>query len=1116
MQCSKCKNWLHIKCSGLKTAKERTKFQIWLGPCCSRKNVQSTPSSKPAASPPPLPPQPSYNPPTPPSPAPPPAQPQHHANIDNNLHILQFNVNGLSGKVTQLSHFLETNNIKIAAIQETKLTKNSKLPDFPNYHLLNKNRTVKGGGGIAFLIHHSLNFQEEKTPPILENDSHLETQTISILGNNQHLQIRNIYLPPRSSCTTPDCAPPWDHISEGLNNTSLILGDFNAHHDMWFSEDNADQRGRALVDALTTIPYGIINEDLPTRITSQASTAPDLSLASNSLLTTCSWKPEVQLTSDHLPIIISLNADIKFNRAKRKNFINFSKANWEGFTEYTENIFTKVLDENRQTGNVYRDEKFFRKVLNRASAKFIPKGRIPKVANAMPTDAVNLMNERDDIRKNDPADARLEDLNKQINDKINDHRRSKWREHLDTCKNGSKKLWTTIKSLGNQPKQPDNQGIYFNDKIYHNPKKFADKFNCQYTPATNIKQPKEARNLRRQLKKKPTDPCITITEADTAKAIKESKNSKALGPDNISPIMLKHLGKSGIKYLTNIFNKSVNTAIIPTVWKTARIIPLLKPSKPSDQGPSYRPISLLSPAAKILEKILLPEISQAANLQSHQHGFRKLHSTTTALQEMSTYITNGLNMNKPVKRTVAVAIDLSRAFDTVDHNILLDDINNLQLNQHLKRFLCSYLRGRVTYVEFRGSRSKFRKMKQGVPQGGVLSPLLFNIYMTKMPTPPNHMKLTTYADDSTVLNSGEADSNFDHKELSAELNSYLNILFLWFKARNLEISPTKSTATIFTTAPNEAGLDLPIYINGTKVPTVQKPKILGVTLDNLFNFSEHANQMKSKIGQRNNVLKALSGTTWGKEKETLLSTYKATSQSILNYCAPIWGPNLCKSKFEELQRQQNTALRTTTGCVKMTGIDHLHSECEIMPVKDHCYMLSKQFLLASQLPEHPNNIDLHTPHTGRIMKKTLKTRFGEEIKQIIPPSGHTKDIHKAKIKQIHTKSVRDSIARQEPNPVLGFPAPKVNVTEKELPRQTRTRLAQLRSGYSSNLNSYLSRIREDTDDICPDCNAPNYTTNHLFNCPSKPTPLTALSLWTNPKDAATFLGLPGQEFDDHG
>ena len=300
-----------------------------------------------------------------------------------------------------------------------------------------------------------------------------------------------------------------------------------------------------------------------------------------------------------------------------------------------------------------------------------------------------------------------------------------------------------------------------------------------------------------------------------------------------------------MRFLTEMFNKSIYEAKIPCIWKTGKIIPLLKPNKAADKGPSYRPISLLSPAAKILEALILPFLSRAVNLANHQHGFRKGRSTTTALQSLKKNITDGLNRDKPSHRTVVVAIDLSRAFDTVDHQILLDDICNLDLNDYLKRWLCAYLRGRQTYVVFRGTRSKFRKVKQGVPQGGVLSPTLFNLYMAKIPQPPGNISLHTYADDSTVASSGP-----QIDPICKDLNRYLSVLCEWFNGRNLFISPTKSSATVFTTARNELKYELPIEIGGERVPTERYPKLLGVHFDGLLTFNHHAKEIRKKMDSR--------------------------------------------------------------------------------------------------------------------------------------------------------------------------------------------------------------------------------------------------------------------------
>ena len=223
VECSKCHEWLHIKCSGFKTSKDRLKYKIWHGPCC---NSSTNP---PAASTPPPPPPPT----NPPSPPPQQFQPQDEENSDN-LRLLQYNINGTASKLDELLHYLDKNNIKVAAIQETKLTIKSSTLNTKNYTLVRKDRGKNKGGGLAFLIHESVTFYQETTPLTLSNDPHLESLTITIPGKENKLQIRNIYIPPYSSYQ-PQYTPPLNNIFDELNDTSIVIGDFNAHNALWFS-----------------------------------------------------------------------------------------------------------------------------------------------------------------------------------------------------------------------------------------------------------------------------------------------------------------------------------------------------------------------------------------------------------------------------------------------------------------------------------------------------------------------------------------------------------------------------------------------------------------------------------------------------------------------------------------------------------------------------------------------------------------------------------------------------------------------------------------------------------------------------------------------------------------
>ena len=240
-------------------------------------------------------------------------------------------------------------------------------------------------------------------------------------------------------------------------------------------------------------------------------------------------------------------------------------------------------------------------------------------------------------------------------------------------------------------------------------------------------------------------------------------------------------------------------------------------------------------------------------------------------------------------------------------------------------------------------------MRAGVPQGGVLSPILFNAYMSGLPTPPDGIKLTSYADDCASYASGPTIPPIFQK-----LNSYLTTLHEWLEEHDLELSPGKSTATVFTTFSQEVSISLPIKIGQHTVPTTKNPKILEVTLDSLHIFNAHTNNTLNKIRKRNSVLKTLAAWSWGKDNELLATTYKAFSRPVLNYSAPIWTPALTDTHWSKLQAAQNSSLRVITGCTKMTHIDELHRETKLLPVKEHNTMLCRQFFLQTHQTNHPN------------------------------------------------------------------------------------------------------------------------------------------------------------------
>ena len=363
------------------------------------------------------------------------------------------------------------------------------------------------------------------------------------------------------------------------------------------------------------------------------------------------------------------------------------------------------------------------------------------------------------------------------------------------------------------------------------------------------------RKLIRTVKSKPLEDAPNFTTSEVIARIKKAKASKAFGPDGMSSLHLKHLGPRGIQFLTTIFNASLRYCQIPAIWKTSYVIPLPKGGKDPNLAASYRPVSLLCPAVKILEALLLPSIVEHLPPVSHQHGFRPRHSTTSALLKLTTDIASGFNQKKPASRTVVVALDLTKAFDSVDHRTLIELVSNSTLPSATTRWLSCYLRGRQAKTIFRDTMSTARIVRTGVPQGSVISPSLFNAYIRDLPTPPEGVNIVSYADDITVYASG---SNI--VQCTALINEYLKILAEFLDDRLLKVSVAKSTVTLFTPDNSQARSHPQVKLNGNVLPLEKRPKLLGVVFDTKFTFAEHANTTTAKVRRRNNIIRALAGT----------------------------------------------------------------------------------------------------------------------------------------------------------------------------------------------------------------------------------------------------------------
>ena len=312
------------------------------------------------------------------------------------------------------------------------------------------------------------------------------------------------------------------------------------------------------------------------------------------------------------------------------------------------------------------------------------------------------------------------------------------------------------------------------------------------------------------------------------------------------------------------------------------------------------------------------------------------------------------------------------------------------------------------------------------------------------------------------------------------LSAHASNVAAWAEGRGLTISAAKSTITLFTSDLHQSHLHPQVSLHNSPLPLNRNPRILGVTFDPHFTFSPHIASIVSRASPRLNILKALAGTTWGQQKETLITTYKSLIRPLLTYANPIWFPNSSPSAIQKLQVLQNSALRIATGCVRASAISHLHAETQVLPVRDHLSLLCSQYLARTLQPNHPSHTIVTSPSGPRTVRHTLQSRFLSVVAPyaeggIIPPASYAQTL-----KAIHTSAVAAAISSQPPNRVLQSPPPSIAEEEKSLPRPARTLLAQLRSGFGPSLNDYRGRLDSAFNPLCPSCREKPQTVDHLF------------------------------------
>ena len=457
-----------------------------------------------------------------------------------------------------------------------------------------------------------------------------------------------------------------------------------------------------------------------------------------------------------------------------------------------------------------------------------------------------------------------------------------------------------------------------------------------------------------------------INPREIKQIIKNPPNKKAPGHDNINTPILKNLANSTIAYINNIFNSILRTGHYPISWKHALIIPVAKPNKQLNIASNYRPISLLPTLAKILDKLILKRlkchIHKTKTIPLHQFGFQDKLSTVHQLLRLTNNIQNTFQ-NK--SHTLAVFLDNTQAFDRTWHLGILYKLKEIGTPTYLYNIIKTFLNNRTFAVKINNSITNPAQIKAGVPQGSPLSPTLYNIFISDLPTNACN-QIAQFADDTVIFTTHNS-LTIAHDNIQSHLHQINN----WANTWKINFNPTKSIAKIFTlkhfTNPP------PLKLSNSDIPWAPQNspvKYLGLYLDTRLTWTEHVKRKIQQAINKIHQLKPLINRHKTLSLENSILLYKTIIRPILLYACPVW-LTTSKTNINKIQITQNKYLRIITNAPWFLSNNQLHSELNLNLIENQIAKITHNFqttLLTLTVTKH-FNLDFDPTHTR------IKNRF---------------------------------------------------------------------------------------------------------------------------------------------
>ena len=676
----------------------------------------------------------------------------------------------------------------------------------------------------------------------------------------------------------------------------------------------------------------------PTRITEKSSSCIDFVMVSNNSKVFATGNLPVGF-SDHNLVYMSYKACIIKAKPKIVKTRSYRKFNIEEFQNDLSNMDWNVVFQANDPSAAWN---CFKNIFKTISDKHAPVVEVRVKGNQPPwfnEEIISMCKDRDYYKGKAQKTGSASDwetyrhVKNQTNNTIKQAKKGYYCNCIEENRHNGKQLWKVIKSILPSKSHHSIKEVIVDGKPFSEPTDVANHFNdffvnvglelAQAFDNTNISSaPGPDLTSYHHLQ-------FSNIEVDfVCKQLLNLGTGKATGIDGLNSKLLKAGAHQIAKPLTHIMNCSISTATIPPEWKTAIVTPIFKSGTRSDCS-NYRPISVLPVVSKILERAVHRQVYN--HLLDHnlltdtQSGFRPQHSTLTAAIDVTDDILSNMDNGK---LTGAVFLDLKKAFDTVDHQVLLSKLAKLGILNTELTWFTNYLSNRYQCTVVNNAHSEYKCIPVGVPQGSILGPLLFICFINDLPNVISESKIILYADDTAIMYNAPTVS-----EVNEVLNKEVASVSMWMAKNKLTVNASKTKVMLFGSQRKTKNATLNVHLKNIKLEQVPVFKYLGLWFDPHLKWDTHINKVASKISQKTGVLRRIRQYI---DQSTMCMLYNAIVLPHIDYCCPIWSS--APSKYvNKIQILQNHAARLTLGCkVRDKHVSEIYEELKWMNVQQRC------------------------------------------------------------------------------------------------------------------------------------------------------------------------------------